>query len=87
MAYVNVGARISGERPNSKKALKEALRDAPDTVTFDRTSPLDGSDGSDITPATIQAGQTLTVTGPDPYRARKWYATVKLSGKGGISLT
>lgn len=38
MAYVNVGAYVNGVRPKTKKALKEAMANAPETVQFDRTS-------------------------------------------------
>jgi hypothetical protein len=78
MGYENVGARVNGERPKSKKALKEAVRDNPGSVTFDPTSlfttaleDFRADRGNDW------HGVILTVTGPDPYTSRKWYATVK----------
>lgn len=83
MSYINVGVFINGMRPPSKKALREALRDAPETVIFDQTAlirnefnggPIPG--GTYITPPLIPAGTNLTVVGPDPYRNRKWYASV-----------
>lgn len=78
MSYINVGVFINGERPPSKKALREAVKDAPETVTFDQTAlgPFRTTQGTYLTPAQIQDGETLTVAGPDPYRNRKWYASV-----------
>lgn len=88
MAFINVGAYINGARPKSKKALKDALKDAPATVTFDRTSVIGpGSVGGPIKGDALPEGDILSVTGPDPYTSRKWYASVKLNGKGGISAT
>lgn len=88
MAFINVGAHIDGKRPKSKKALKEALRDAPETVRFDCTAAVGPDAGrSDIMGDSIPDGATLTVAGPDPYTSRKWFASVKLSTKGGVSTT
>jgi len=80
MAYENVGAFVAGRRPASKAALKAALKDAPGTVTFDSTSAFGG--GQTYTPDTIPAGVTLSVCGPDPYRSRKFYASVAIGPKG-----
>lgn len=84
MPYINVGARIDGARPRSKKALREALRDAPETVTFDSTSPL--GQQFDGTGTQIPASVTLTVTGPDPYAARDWWASVTLGASGKVAM-
>lgn len=67
--YVNVGARVNGERPKSKKALKDALANAPHTVVFDNTGP----GGTYVTP---DASLILSVCGPDPYTKRVWYGNV-----------
>ncbi|MFJ1700443.1 hypothetical protein ACIOHC_36230 [Streptomyces sp. NPDC088252] len=82
MGYINVGAYIDGERPKTKKALTDALANNPGSVRFDRTSPLDGSDGKAIAGDAIPETDTLTVTGPDPYTSRKWYASVKRTPTG-----
>lgn len=83
MAFVNVGAYIDGNRPKSKKVLKEALRDAPETVRFDRTAAVGPDAGQpDIMGNELPAGDTLTVVGPDPYTARTWYASVSKTAKG-----
>ncbi|MFH9606898.1 hypothetical protein [Streptomyces sp. NPDC017448] len=82
MGYINVGARINGERVKTKKTLREALKDAPETVVFDRTSILDGSNGENIKGDAIPTADTLTVTGPDPYNNRAWFASVKQTPTG-----
>lgn len=80
MSHINVGAYIDGKRCPTKKALKDALKSAPDTVTFDGTSPM----GPQFTgPASAAPeGDTLSVCGPDPYTSRKWFASVKRTGDG-----
>lgn len=74
MAYVNVGAKVNGERPRTKKALKEAMAAHPETVLFDRTAAFEGRGpirGDELPEDTLQ------VVGPDPYTNRKWYASIK----------
>jgi hypothetical protein len=74
MAYVNTGSFIQGSRPRSKKALREAVANDPQSVFFDGTSFLGPQ--FDGRPSDIPEGVTLTVTGPDPYTLRRWYASV-----------
>lgn len=77
MSYINVGVFINGERPPSKKALREALKDAPETVVFDQTALIRNEfSGVYITLDLVPTDTTLTVVGPDPYRNRRWYASV-----------
>ncbi len=81
MPYVNVGVTINGERPARKKALRDAMESDPDTVLFDNTAVELGADkrthfrGDEVL-TDLKDGTTLTVTGPDPYTDRKWYASV-----------
>lgn len=76
MSYVNVG--VIGI--STKSALKAAVKANPSAVRFYGTSPM-GPQFSG--PATdIPEGTTLTVVGPDPYRSRKWFASVKRTAKG-----
>jgi hypothetical protein len=84
MPFINVGAYVDGRRPKSKKALKEAIRDTPDKVTFDGTSGMGPQFSGGV--ANIPVGATLAVTGPDPYNARNWYANVSQSG-GKVKVT
>lgn len=76
MAYVNVGAKVNGVRPKTKKALREALKADPRSVTFDNTSPM-GPQLVGINGANVPVEFSLQVTGPDPFTKRNWYATVK----------
>lgn len=85
MAFVNVGALINNERPPTKKALKDALKDAPDTVVFDATALKD--EGKRFAATEIPDGVTLVLVGPDPYKARKWYGNVKRGKDGTPRLT
>jgi hypothetical protein len=88
VSYVNVGARVSGERPASKAALRRALTSNPGLVQFDTTSQLGTRPGSMAIDATTEDIGTnkLSVCGPDPYTKRKWYATVEVrNGKIQIS--
>ncbi len=85
MPYINVGATISGQRPKSKKALREALRDAPGTVEFDGTSPLGPQFSGGV--ADIPDGATLSVCGPDPYRKRDWWANVSRTSGGRVKVS
>jgi hypothetical protein len=53
----------------------------PDKVTFDGTSLTGGGDCPQ-TPGEIPASVKLSVTGPDPYTTRNWYATVEKTARG-----
>ncbi len=76
MSYINCGAFVNGQRPASKKALREALVATPDAVSFDGASFLGPQFSGSV--AELPAGITLSVCGPDPYRSRKWFANVSL---------
>jgi hypothetical protein len=82
MSGIGVGAFIDGVRPASKKALREALRDAPATVRFDATAAVGPDVGTWFTGDALPEGRRLDVCGPDPYRARDWWANVELTDRG-----
>jgi hypothetical protein len=66
-------------RCETKKQLKEAVRDIPHKVYLKSTSNFGGWSGrADELPKDME----FLVVGPDPYRRRNWYATVK-QGRGG----
>lgn len=76
MSYINVGAYVNGIRPKTKKALREALAANPTAVEFDGTAL--GQEGHRFTAEhTVASGDVLQVCGPDPYRDRKWYASIR----------
>ena len=71
MEFVNCGAKVNGVRPKTKKALREALKNAPETVRFDSTSAWGTNQLSPNNP-----NITLSIVGPDPYNKRNWYANL-----------
>lgn len=84
MSFINVGAQIDGRDAPSKRALKLTLADHPERVTFYSTSELGAVfDGNGTE---IPQGVTLSVCGPNPYNARKFYASVTTTAKG-VKLT
>ena len=84
MSYV--GAYVNGERPKSKKALREAFTNAPESVKFDSTgAPWFGGHYPQIIPALeLEEGVTYVVVGPDPYSDRRWYGNVVRGPKGWV---
>ena len=85
--YVNVGAFIDGQRPPSKKALREALRDAPETVLFDCTEVFGEYAGRRFRAVEILPEQKLQVTIPDPYLSRRAFGTVTRNSQGVYKFT
>jgi hypothetical protein len=77
VAFINAGAFVDGNRPATKKALKDAVKDNPASVWFYGTSPM--GPACPRTLAELAPGTTLTVAGPDPYNSRKWYASVTVA--------
>ena len=78
--YVNTGTNYAtdGSDVPTKKALKEALAASPASVVFYETSAVPMPiliNGSELV-----EGVKYSVTGPNPYKNRKWYATVELTG-------
>lgn len=82
MDNIGVGALVNGERPPTKKALREALANAPTTVELDSTAAVGGHVGKTFRGDAIPEGVRLNVVGPDPYTARNWYANVTCGRDG-----
>ena len=83
--YVNVGTknRNDGSDIPTKAALRRAIQANPDDVVVYGTS--------DYTPFTGSAddlviGDKYSVTGPNPYTNRKWYATLEKGPNGKITV-
>lgn len=96
MSFINCGAYVGDSRPASKKALRDAIAAGEVLVSFDTTStfePLEmvviGASDAALAASGSRAlrdGERLSVTGPDPYTSRKWYATVEMrAGKVRVS--
>lgn len=78
--FVNVGAmNRDGRRYRTKRALREALADAPSEVLFD-TTEHNTSALTHYCADSIPTGVRLVVVGPDPYKRRSWYANVVQHG-------
>lgn len=78
------GVFVNGQRPKSKKAIKEALA-AGLTVRFENTSAFGGEDFyahgttiSDIDGRPAGTVKPINFVGPDPYTSRKYYGTVEV---------
>lgn len=78
--YINVGVRnyTDGKRIATKKALKEMVKADPANVYADSTAIFGTRFHGRITEMPENA--TLSVTGPDPYNDRKWYANITRNG-------
>ncbi len=70
------GIFISNKRPASKKAVKAAVAEAPETVVIEGTSLFGNPYTGPITEA--PAGR-YDFVGPDPYTLRKFYGTLTIT--------
>lgn len=72
---------IAGEvrRPKSKKEVKEAIARDPYSVQVECTSLFGGFSGG---LGSMEPGDTVTFVGPDPYRARNFYGTIRRTAAG-----
>jgi hypothetical protein len=75
MLSLNLGVYVNGGRPRSKKAIKEAVNDSGQTVTFYSTSCFDEYDGKQWLSDKLPDGEHYFV-GPNPYADRKYYGTI-----------
>lgn len=74
------GIWINGERPKSKKAIREAIESNPATVDVEATSWHGDEYGGSLSDA--PDGTMIVFVGPDPYRNRKFYGTItKFNGE------
>lgn len=82
-SYVNVGVknRNGGTDIPTKAALKRAIAANPDDVVVYGTSDFSPFTGS---VDNLEIGVKYSVTGPNPYTSRKWYATLEKGQDGKI---
>lgn len=90
--WINSGVRdkLTGDRIKTKAELRRLLVGAPQNVTFDLTSMTEvGRDltGTEVAEILTRQDVKYNVVGPDPYRARKWYATVELDRNGRLKVS
>ena len=69
------GIFINGQRPKSKKAIKEAVKADPSTVRIQSTSAFGGYDGP---VSELPAGKRIDFVGPDPYSKRNFYGSIQV---------
>jgi hypothetical protein len=74
------GLYINGARPKSKKAVKEALTNVPESVIIEYTS-MHGEPGPD-SPLDLRPGTKIHFVGPDPYTKRVFYGTIQRTTLG-----
>jgi hypothetical protein len=74
------GIFIARKRPQSKKAVKDAVRDIPELVRIENTSLHSG--GYDGPVSELPLNKPVHFVGPDPYSNRKFYGTIRRTEKG-----
>lgn len=85
------GIFIHGSRPKTKKAFKEQVESInnggdPWSVVIEATSMFGNEfDGSLAKAKVEEKFGTFYIVGPDPYKERKWYATLEYVTTNGIA--
>jgi hypothetical protein len=84
--YVNVGAHLRPDNEDipTKAALKRWIQDQPVLVVLYETTM--GKEDNRYNCNDLDIGVKYTVTGPNPYNNRKWYATVEKLPNGKITV-
>lgn len=85
--YVGVGAKYEHNRADisTKKALKEEIATNPTNVWLYVTDAFGPNANTFLTADKADIGVRYTVTGPNPYNSRKWYATVEKLPNGKLT--
>lgn len=73
--FIEVQAMVNQLPAKTKTALKKAVKEDPDSVLFADVGGLNKPFYGGL--KDIPDGVVLTVVGPDPWRDRRWYASVK----------
>lgn len=80
------GIFIDGQRPKSKKAIKEALADAAlaPRVFAEATANIFHPEANEWDGPIVCApvGTKVVFVGPDPHRDRRFYGTITVTDKG-----
>lgn len=86
--YVNVGARYTEDECDipTKSGLKGTLKTDRTLVTFYVTDAFGENVGKVLRGDDLDIGVKYSVTGPNPYNNRKWYATVEKRADGTITV-
>jgi hypothetical protein len=85
----NTGAKVlhgDSDIP-TKTALKAAIKADPTNVVLYSTDAFGPNRGKRYLLDLLVIGDKYTVTGPNPYTSRKWYATVEKLPNGTIKVS
>jgi hypothetical protein len=74
------GIFVNHKRPQSKKAVKDAIATDPESVMIEDTSIFPGGFSGPVSDWPV--GKTITFVGPDPYTSRKFYGNIVRTAKG-----
>ena len=75
---MSVGIFINGQRPASKKAVKEAIAANPASVHLENTSGFSNNFDIDLDEKIAQGDFRTAFVGPDPYNKRNFYGTIEV---------
>jgi hypothetical protein len=87
--YVNVGVRDVNNNSDipTKKELKGRIDTYPAKVELYATDAMTANAGLSWIADDLPVGVRFSVTGPNPYTSRKWYATVEKLANGTIKVS
>lgn len=80
--FQNVGARLGDSDIPTKKALKELIATNPASVILYSTDAFGPNARLSWSADKLDTSRKYTVVGPNPYKSRKWYATVTRTATG-----
>lgn len=89
--YINSGARwVTGVNIKSKAELKRELKAQPNRIKIYTTGEFPRED-YEVTASDLgniaKPDEVWQICGPDPYRDRRWYASVKVNRLGNLVVT
>lgn len=87
--WLNGGAKDSSDNSDykTKAALKREIADKATNVTLYVTDTFGPNAGNSFLSDELPIGVKFTVTGPNPYTSRKWYATVEKLPNGTVKVS
>jgi hypothetical protein len=85
--YQNVGAKADSDNTDNfdiptKKALKALIAATPAKVILYSTDAMGPNYRRTWSADKLDIGVKYSVTGPNPYKSRKWYATIERTATG-----
>lgn len=79
---IKVNEHLECVRPKTKKALRIAIEEKPESVFLERTA--NSAFGSNVEfqgkITEMPEGETIYIVGPDPKKSRKWFANLTRMG-------